>query len=96
MKKKPRVHYIEALQILKELSKTFPSYNMGRHLSTALDQYKDIWGVTDKELVYALRVYKTKLELDEPHLANEEDLDEIIKGGMNLTLINEDNYYGRD
>lgn len=90
MKKKGPDYYGEAMAILKELNKSFPRYNMGRHLSTALDGYRDIWGVTDKELVFALTKYKVQLELDEPHLANDLELSEIIKGGMNLTLIKED------
>lgn len=96
MKKNTRVHYLEALQILRDLSKAFPSYNMGRHLATALDQYSDVWGVTDKELVYALKIYKTQLELDEPHLQQDEDLSDIIRGGMNLTLIDEDEYLEKE
>jgi len=90
MKKKQEDYYSEVITILKELNKNFPSYNMGRHLATALDGYSDFWGVTDKELVFALTKYKVQLELDEPHLAQDEDLSEIIKGGMSLTLLKED------
>jgi hypothetical protein len=96
MKKKQQDYYSEVFVILKELNKKFPSYNMGRHLATALDGYTDFWGITDKELVFALTKYKIQLELDEPHLTQDEDLAEIIKGGMNLTLINEDDYLGKE
>ena len=40
---------------------------MGRHLSTALDGYGDTWGLTDKEIAYALYKYRSQLEMDVPH-----------------------------
>lgn len=90
MKKQTVDHYLEIIIVLKELKKKFPRYNMGRHLSTALDDYGDVWGMTDKEIVFALTKYKTQLELDEPHLTGDDELEDIIKGGMNLTLLKED------
>jgi len=90
MKKKTSTHYEEVLVILKQLNQMFPSYNMGRHLSTALDDYGDIWGLTDKEFIFALNKYKTQLELDEPHLTGEEELKEIFEDAMNLTISKED------
>lgn len=59
---------------------------MGRHLATALDGYGDIWGLTDKEILFALEKYKSELELDIPH-TDETELDQIIKDGMNLDNI---------
>jgi hypothetical protein len=56
---------------------------MGRHLSTALHEYNDLWGVSDKEMLYALEKYEIELNIDYPH-EDEEELKEIIKGGMNL------------
>ena len=40
-------------------------------------------GVNDKELLYALEKYEVELNIDYPH-EDEEELKEIIKGGMNL------------
>jgi len=59
---------------------------MGRHLATALDEYGDVWGLTDKEVLFALEKYKSQLELDVPH-TDENELDQIIKDGMNLDDI---------
>jgi hypothetical protein len=59
---------------------------MGRHLATALDEYGDIWGLTDKEILFALDKYKSQLELDVPH-TDDSELDQIIKDGMNLDDI---------
>lgn len=87
--------YQQALQTLQELHKDFPTYNMGRHLSTALDGYGDIWGLTDKELAFALNKYKAELEMDVPH-TDESEIDKIIKEGMDLDNIlkEEDEDYG--
>jgi hypothetical protein len=70
--------YIEVVTILQELNKSFPTYNLGRHLATALSDYGDIWGMTDKELVFALEKYKTEIEMDVPH-TDESEIDKIIK-----------------
>ena len=47
-------HYEKILAVLTELKETFPTYNLGRHIETALDGYKDVWGMTDKEMHWAL------------------------------------------
>jgi hypothetical protein len=87
-------HYNDALHILQELHKSFPTYNLGRHLATALSDYGDIWGMTDKELVYALNKYKAELEMDIPH-TDESELEKIIKEGMDLdNILKEEEDYG--
>lgn len=90
-----KTHYQQALHTLQELHKSFPTYNLGRHLSTALSDYGDIWGMTDKELAFALDKYKTELEMDVPH-TDEKEIDRIIKEGMDLDNIlkEEDEDYG--
>lgn len=82
--------YEQILSVLVELKEAFPSYNMGRHLDTALNEYKDIWGMTDKEMLYALNKYKSQLTLDVPH-PDESEIDKIVKDAMNLdTILQED------
>jgi hypothetical protein len=81
-----KTHYTEIINILQELNKNFPTYNLGRHLATALDGYGDIWGITDKEFAFALSKYKTEIEMDVPH-ADENELEKIIKEGMDLENI---------
>jgi hypothetical protein len=78
---KPPNYYGRILVILHRLKELYPTYNMGRHLSTILEG-EDIWGVTDHALLMELQRYKKQLELDCPH--GKEDIDEIINGGMNL------------
>jgi len=81
-----KTHYAEVISILQELNKNFPTYNLGRHLATALDGYGDIWGITDKEFAFALSKYKTEIEMDVPHV-DENELEKIIKEGMDLENI---------
>ena len=74
-------HYKEILQVLGRLHKAHPTYNIGRHISTAVDA-SDLWGVSDKELLLSLKRYETGLDIDIIH--NDEDIDDIIKDGMHL------------
>jgi hypothetical protein len=82
-------HYNQVLAVLQELHKIYPVYNMGRHLATALDEYGDVWGLSDKELLYALEKYKASLDMDVPH-TDESEIDQIIKEGMDLDNILKD------
>lgn len=79
-------YYNQAIHILQQLHASYPEHNMGKHLATALDEYGDIWGVSDKELLFALEKYKMQLDMDVPH-TDDKELDEIIKDGMNLDDI---------
>jgi hypothetical protein len=78
--------YQQSLHILQELHKDFPTYNLGRHLATALADYGDTWGLTDKELAFALEKYKAEIGMDVPH-TDDSELDRIIKEGMDLDNI---------
>ena len=77
-------YYRQIIQTLEHLHKDHPTYNMGRHLSTATNE-SDLWGVSDKELLNSLKKYETNLDMDNIH--NDEDIENIIKDGMNLRGI---------
>lgn len=79
-------YYQQILQVLDTLNSNYPEYNMGRHLATALDEYGDLWGISDREMLFALEKYKAQLEMDIPH-TDDNELDQIIKDGMNLDDI---------
>jgi len=85
--KKPN-YYQQILHVLENLHKAHPTYNIGRHISTALDGYDDIWGVTDKEFLFALEKYELALNMDVDH--DQEEIDKIIKDGMNLERMFEE------
>jgi hypothetical protein len=59
-----KCEYDQVIDLLCELRKKYPSYNMGRHLATALDGYSDLWGITDKEFLFAITKYTAELELN--------------------------------
>lgn len=85
MSRKPHP-YNQIIAVLHELRMAYPSYNLGRHLATALDGYGDIWGMTDKEFLFALEKYKSQLDMDVQHI-DEEEIDDILREGMNLDNI---------
>lgn len=74
-------HYREILQTLERLYKSHPSYNIGRHISTATNE-SDLWGVSDKEFLLLLKKYEVNLDMDGNH--NDDELDKIINDGMHL------------
>ena len=79
-------YYNQIIHLLQHLHTAYPEYNMGKHLATSLDEYGDLWGLTDKEIAFALEKYKTQLEMDIPH-TDENEIDQIIKDGLNLENI---------
>lgn len=88
--------YYRVLALLQQLHISYPGYNMGRHIATALDEYGDVWGLSDRELLFAFDKYKAELELDVPH-TDESEIDQIIKDGMNLeNILKEEEEYGED
>ncbi len=78
-------YFNDIIQTLVKLKKEHPTYSVGRHLSTALDGYGDVWGLTNKEFAFALEKYSKTLEMDDDH--SEQELEKIIKEGMDLTNI---------
>lgn len=85
MTKKPK-YYNQVLRVLQQLHAGYPTYNLGRHISTALADYGDFWGISDKELLFALKKYKSELDMDVPHI-DEKEIDYIIQEAMDLENI---------
>jgi hypothetical protein len=87
-------YYNQVINALQELHIHYPSYNLGRHLATAFSDYGDLWGVTDKEFLFALDRYKAQLDMDYSH-KDEDYVDKIVKDGMDLDKLfkeDEDDY----
>jgi hypothetical protein len=82
-------YYRQIIQTLVRLQKAYPTYNIGRHISTALDEYSDVWGVSDREFLYAIQKYEIELNIDGPHI-DDKEIEEIIKDGMNLDSMFEE------
>lgn len=81
-------HLSKIVKVLEQLHKDFPHCNLGRHLATALDE-QDLWSLTDGNMFILLDEYAAELSLDKPH-EDSEELEKIIKGGMNLTTLLDD------
>jgi len=86
-------HYEKIIKILRELKNAHPSYNMGKHLATSLDEVesKYLWGMNDEELYNELKKYQIALQMDIPH--DESEIDKILKDGMMLNNILDDDDY---
>lgn len=72
------------ISILEELSRNYPSFGTGRHISTALADYGDFWGITDKEFCFALERYQTQLDLDGNNIAAIDYVDKIVEDAKHL------------
>lgn len=84
--------YNQMINLLQELKKDYPTYTFGQHISTALMDYRDIWGLTDKEFLFALEKYRTELEFN---IVPEKEIERIITDAKNLDTIfqeEEDDY----
>ena len=68
---------------MDDLHKNHPAYNIGRHISTALDG-SDIWAISDRDFLLRLKDYRAELDSDVIH---EDDVDLIIKQGLDLSHI---------
>jgi hypothetical protein len=88
------VYYKKILTTLAELKKSHPTYNLGKHLATILDDYqaKDLWGMDDDRLYRIVKKYQDALQLDVPH--DDSEIDKIIKDGMKLhDILDEEDEY---
>lgn len=87
-------YFSQIATVLHELHKQHPTYSVGQHLSTAFDGYGDMWGITDKEFLFALQKHQMNMELD--NFPNKEDIDKIIKDAMDLDNILNEESNGED
>jgi hypothetical protein len=71
------------------MSRKTSYYNQAIHILQDLHKYGDVWGLSDKELTFLLGKYKTRLDLDIPHVSDN-DIDEIMRGGMDLDSLFKD------
>jgi hypothetical protein len=80
--------YHKILKTLGELKKSHPTYNLGKHLSTSLDdiELKHLWGMSDEFLLNQIKKYQTSLDMDIPH-DDDSDIDKILKDAMHLDIF---------
>lgn len=66
-------YYRTCLSVLTSLNKDFPRLSLGRHISTALADYGDVFNMPDVELARALKKYHSTLLLN-VKIKDEEDM----------------------
>lgn len=76
--------YNQVLDLLLKLKREYPRYSLGQHISTALEEYGDVWGMTDNEILHALQKYELELEFN---IAPEKEVEKILKEGQNLDKL---------
>lgn len=72
---------------LEQLHKGHSTYSFGQIISTTFSEYGDIWGITNKEALFALEKYEAELELDEDRIASPEYMDKLPKDVENFDHI---------
>ena len=70
------------LSVLKDLHKAYPTLSIARHISDATAEYESLWGVSDKELLYALECYQEELKANQP--PSEDEIEKITREAMDL------------
>jgi hypothetical protein len=81
---KKATHFNQIIHLLQELKKEYPSYHLSQHLASALGDYKDLWGIADKEMLFALTKYKAELEFN---IASDQEVDQIMRDAQNLDKL---------
>lgn len=88
-------YYKKALKLLEQLHTEYPTQGIGQHITTAMADYGDFWGISDKEFCFALEKYKTELDLDAQNMVSESYVEKIVKDAQNLeALFNEEDEDG--
>jgi hypothetical protein len=59
---------------------------MGRHLATVLDEYGDIWGMSDKELAFAFDIIGRNWRDEKYYTQGDETPDELAQGHTRTDL----------
>ena len=79
-------YYKKSISLLEEIHKSYTTFTIGRHISTALSDYGDFWGIPDKEFFFALEKYLTELSIDNMSIS-EAYIERIIKDAENLDSL---------
>jgi len=76
---------------LEQLHKNHPSYSYGHIHSMAFCDYKDTFGITDRESLFAIEKYNCELELDADPIASPDYMEKLYKDVENFdNILNED------
>lgn len=91
----------QILETLRQLKVKYPNQGIGKHLSDALIEYPNYWGMSDKEFLFALEKYVIEMEDNNP--PPEQELQQLIddsssldklRKGINYEELNEEDVDG--
>lgn len=80
-------YFGQIVDILKSLKAKYPNQGVGQHLSMALAEYPNYWGMSDKEFLFAMQKYK--FELDENILPPEQEIEKIVEESSSIESLRE-------
>ena len=79
------------IEKLEELSKDHPTFSFGRHISMAFAEYGDIWGLSNKECLFALDKYQAELDMGDDRIATPQYMEKLYKDVENFDdILNEE------
>jgi len=82
--RKKKTNYSEVLEILEELKDSYPTTPISQHIYGALVEYGNFWGISDKEVAFALKKYKSEMELN---IVSDKEVEKIVEEGKNLSNL---------
>lgn len=84
-----RDYYKGIINVLLELHKAHPNYELGKHLEMAFSEYPSPWGIPDKEMLEALKKYKEQISQEKD--ITDDYINQIMKDAENLDTILDEN-----
>lgn len=94
----------QILEVLRQLKAKYPNQGVGKHLSEALVDYPNYWGLSDKEFLFALERYVLELEENTPPpeielqqlIEESSSIDRLRKGIVDYDELDEEEEYGNE
>jgi hypothetical protein len=80
-------YFAQIIDVLKSLKVKYPNQGVGQHLSMALAEYPNYWGMSDKEFLFAIQKYK--FELDENVIPPEQEIEQLVKESSSIEDLRE-------
>lgn len=75
MKNNQENYFEKCMKTLKELKRDYPNSGIGKHITLAMFDYNDTFGITDREFSFALEKYQAELELN---TVSDKDIENVL------------------
>lgn len=80
-------YHAQIIELFRELKAKYPNQGLGQHLSIALSEYPNYWGMSDKEFLFSLQKYK--FELEENMLPPEQEIQKLVDESSSIDKLRE-------